>query len=184
MSLSNTAPAPSETPPSDYRECVGICLINRAGRIFVARRLDLGSNEAPSGAAPKPWQMPQGGIDPGEAPETAAQRELLEETGIARATILAASRFWYSYDLPPEIAAKKWRGRYRGQTQKWYAMRFEGSDSDVDLNSAHPEFDAWKWVEPAQVADYVIEFKRKVYREILAEFDDVIRQVAKTSEVG
>lgn len=182
MSVNDAAPAPSETPPSDYRECVGICLINGDGQIFVARRLDLGSNEAPSDAPLKPWQMPQGGIDPGEMPETAARRELLEETGIVQATIIGASRYWYSYNLPAEIAARKWHGRYRGQTQKWYAMRFEGTDADVDLDTAHPEFEEWKWVDRADVVDCVIPFKRDVYRHILAEFDAIIANVAMASE--
>jgi putative (di)nucleoside polyphosphate hydrolase len=145
-----------------YRSAVGIMLLNQAGQVFVARRIDM-----PTMAA---WQMPQGGIDPGETPRQAALRELREEIGTDKAEILGESRVWLKYDLPAELARGVWGGRYRGQRQKWFAMRFTGDDSDIDLATEHPEFDAWKWVSPERLADAIVSFKRQLYFDILAEF--------------
>jgi len=146
-----------------YRPAVGIMLLNRVGKIFVGRRIDM-----PVGMAA--WQMPQGGIDPGETPREAALRELKEETGTAKALILGESRGWLHYDLPAEIAGGMWGGRYRGQRQKWFAMRFTGEDRDINLATEHPEFDAWEWVEPERLPELIVPFKRQLYRDVLAEF--------------
>jgi putative (di)nucleoside polyphosphate hydrolase len=127
-----------------YRHGVGILLLDRDRRVFVGRRINM-----PMGLAA--WQMPQGGIDPGETPHQAAMRELHEETGTDKAALLGESRVWLHYDLPPEIAGGMWGGKYRGQRQKWFAMRFLGQDRDIDLAAhKHPEFDAWEWVAPAR----------------------------------
>jgi putative (di)nucleoside polyphosphate hydrolase len=136
-------------------------LLNPQGEVFVARRLDL-PGEA--------WQMPQGGIDFGEEPKEAALRELAEETGIGCAEILAESIGWLRYDLPVELLARSWHGRWRGQRQKWFLMRFTGSDDHVDLTAGEPEFDAWKWVPIEDLARLAAPFKRQVYLDILAEF--------------
>jgi putative (di)nucleoside polyphosphate hydrolase len=147
-----------------YRPAVGIMLLNAQQLVFVARRLDM-PKEHPA------WQMPQGGIDPGETPREAALRELKEEIGTDRAEIVAESREWLSYDLPDEIAPKMWGGRYRGQRQKWFVMRFLGRDGDIDLATAHPEFDAWQWIAPRLLPQLIVPFKRRLYLDVLAEFD-------------
>ena len=135
-------------------------LLNTDNLAFTGRRIGLG------GA----WQMPQGGIDPGEDPPTAALRELEEEIGTGNAEILAESRDWLSYDLPKEFARKAWGGRYRGQQQKWYAMRFLGDDQEIDLTRHTPEFDKWKWVRPGDLIRLIVPFKRPLYETILNEF--------------
>jgi putative (di)nucleoside polyphosphate hydrolase len=145
-----------------YRPGVGIMLLNRQGQIFVGRRIDMPIMPA--------WQMPQGGIDPGESLPEAAMRELEEEIGTDKAEILGESRCWLTYDLPVELANGMWGGRYRGQRQKWFAMRFTGSDRDINLATKHPEFDAWQWVAPASLAELIVPFKRQLYIDILAEF--------------
>jgi putative (di)nucleoside polyphosphate hydrolase len=147
---------------SFYRLGVGIMLLNDSGKVFVGRRIDM-----PAGLAA--WQMPQGGIDPGETPRQAALRELKEEVGTDKAEILAESAVWHHYDLPPEIAGRMWRGRYRGQRQKWFAMRFTGSDADIDPATEHPEFDAWEWVSPDRLPELIVPFKRQIYLDVLAE---------------
>jgi putative (di)nucleoside polyphosphate hydrolase len=149
----------------EYRPGVGVVLVNGDGMVFVGRRIDM-----PSGWPA--WQMPQGGIDSGETPVQAAHRELCEETGIDKAEILAETREWLHYDLPEPIAGTAWGGRYRGQRQKWFLMRFDGKDIDIDLCRHEAEFDAWKWVAPAQLPDLIVDFKRPVYIAVLAEFSD------------
>ena len=144
-----------------FRPCVGIMLTNDDNRVLVARRIDM-----PSEA----WQMPQGGIDDGESIEEAAYRELREEIGTSDADLIAVSAEWRAYDLPDELKGRLWKGRYRGQTQKWVLMRFRGSDADIDLETEEPEFLAWKWAEPEEVPDLIVPFKRDIYRDVIAEF--------------
>jgi putative (di)nucleoside polyphosphate hydrolase len=148
-----------------YRPGVGVMLLDRGGRVFVGRRIDMAGDH---------WQMPQGGIDKGETPRQAALRELKEEAGTDKAEILAESRGWFSYDVPSPIAGRLWRGRYRGQRQKWFAMRFTGADRDIDLSTHHPEFNAWKWVEAAALPELIVPFKRALYLDVLKEFAGVI----------
>ena len=147
-----------------YRPAVGILLLNRDGLVFVGRRIDMPRELSA-------WQMPQGGIDPGETPLRAARRELFEEVGTDKAEILAESRRWLHYDLPAEIAGAMWGGRYRGQRQKWFAMRFTGSDADIDpATNERPEFDSWQWIAPALLPELIVPFKRRLYLAILDEF--------------
>jgi len=148
---------------SAYRRAVGIMLLSGQGQVFVAHRIDMVD-------AARPWQMPQGGIDPGETPRQAALRELKEEIGTDKAEILGKSRAWLQYDLPVELAGGVWGGRYRGQRQKWFVMRFTGNDADINLATAHPEFDAWRWVMPEQLPALIVPFKRQLYLDVLAEF--------------
>jgi len=154
------AAAPETLP---YRRGVGVMLMNPDGRVFVAQRIDFKSDA---------WQMPQGGIDAGEDPARAAARELEEETGIPPhlTETVASSGDWLRYDIPAELRARLWKGRYRGQEQLWYLMRFLGRDEDVTLETEHPEFSAWQWVAPEQVIDLIVPFKRDLYRQVLACF--------------
>ena len=146
---------------SPYRRGVGIMLLNDKNRVFVAQRIDF-----PGDA----WQMPQGGIDPGESPLAAALRELKEEIGTDKAKPIAESKGWLTYDLPSELGRRVWHGRYRGQRQKWFLMRFTGADADIDLATEHPEFSAWKWVGPAELPRLIVPFKRQLYLELLEQF--------------
>jgi len=155
---------PEEIARLPYRPCVGLRLLNGEGKVFVGRRIDTAKE------GDNIWQMPQGGIDEGETPEQAALRELAEEIGTDKAEIVAESRHWLRYDLPPQLVGKVWKGRYRGQEQRWFALRFLGEDSDIDLATAHPEFDAWRWVELEDVPALVIPFKRETYRAVVEEF--------------
>ncbi|MCH8922632.1 MAG: RNA pyrophosphohydrolase [Planctomycetes bacterium] len=152
----------------EYRPGVGIVLLNSARRVWVGRRFGI-TSEA--------WQMPQGGIDEGESAEAAALRELAEETGVtpALAEIVAASRDWYRYDLPPELVHRVWGGRYRGQRQKWYVMRFLGRDGDIDIASTKPEFSAWRWCEAAELTRRIVAFKRPLYQALIEEFAAFLR---------
>ena len=146
-----------------YRPGVGIMLLNRRSLAFVGHRVCM-----PAGLAK--WQMPQGGIDIGETPIQAALRELREEIGTDRAEILGESRGWLHHIVPDEIAQGMMGGRYRGNSQKWFAMRFTGADADINLATARPEFDAWEWVRPEQLPELVVPFMRRLYLDVLAEF--------------
>jgi len=159
--------AEAEHRTSPYRPAVGIMLLNRRGEVFVARRIDMPGIPA--------WQMPQGGIDPGETPRQAALRELKEEIGTDKAEVLGESAGWLQYDLPADLAGGVWGGRYLGQRQKWFVMRFAGSNADIDLATEHPEFDAWQWVAPEQLPELIVPFKRQLYIDILAEFQEHCR---------
>jgi len=150
----------SKTDKLPYRPCVGIMLTDGCGRVFVGRRLD----------TPDAWQMPQGGIDDGESPRQAAMRELGEEIGTSAAEIIGETEGWLRYDLPEHLIGKVWKGRYRGQKQKWVLARFTGTDADIDLATDHPEFDAWAWVEPDQLVERIVPFKRSIYETVVAEF--------------
>ncbi len=144
-----------------YRPGVGIMLFNGAGLVLVARRIDMVSEA---------WQMPQGGIEEGERPIDAAFRELAEEIGTAKAEVLAEAEDWLDYDLPHDLVAILWQGRFRGQTQKWFAMRFTGRDADIDIATEDPEFSEWKWAEPAALPDLIVPFKRDLYAELVRRF--------------
>lgn len=158
-----------------YRPCVGIMLVNANGRAFVGQRID--QRESEVGREGDFWQMPQGGIDPGEDLHGAALRELHEETGVRpeHVTLLAQTPEELFYDLPDELIGKLWKGRYRGQRQHWLLMRFTGQDSDVRLDAHDPaEFCAWKWVAPETLPDLIVPFKKRVYRTVLETFRELI----------
>lgn len=164
-------PRADDLAQAAYRPCVGIALFDRKGRVFVGRRRGV----------PEPyehaWQMPQGGIDEGESPFQAAQRELYEETNVSAGSVtrLGEIEDWLAYDLPPEIMKRSWRGRYRGQTQRWVALGFTGDESEIDIaqpggGHCKPEFDAWRWVALQETPALVVPFKRHVYELVVARF--------------
>ena len=153
-----------------YRPCVGCTVFNRAGLVFIGRR----SSGPEHIDETHVWQMPQGGIDDSEDPYKAALRELYEETNIRSVEKLGEIADWLNYDLPPEIAGQAWRGKYRGQTQKWYALRFTGEEREINITSPagghEPEFIDWRWVEMRELPDLVVPFKRQTYERVVAEF--------------
>ena len=155
------------TDPLPYRDNVGAVLFNPAGLVLVARRADLPNAEGVPGG----WQLPQGGMDQGEDPAVAVFRELEEEVGTAKAEILAEHPRWLTYDLPAHLVGKALGGRYRGQRQKWFALRFTGRDSDIRLDlDPHPEFDAWRWARLAELPSLAVAFKRTIYEDLAQEF--------------
>lgn len=156
-------------PPPGYRRNVGIMLIAVDGRVWIGQRHDNDPEAEQSG-----WQMPQGGIDRGETPLEAARRELEEEVGTSKADVLRESAGWLTYDLPAALARSLWKGRFRGQAQKWVAMRFTGHDHDIDIATRHPEFRAWRWARARELPGLIVPFKRDVYRAVLAEFADLV----------
>lgn len=152
-----------------YRPCVGVMLVNRQGLVFVGKRIDNREGDA--------WQMPQGGIDDGEDLHTAAYRELWEETGVKEqhVALIAQTREELLYDLPDELLGRLWGGQFRGQRQHWLLGRFAGEDSDIDIAAHDPaEFCEWKWVEPDQLPDLIVPFKKRVYQTVLEEFRALI----------
>jgi putative (di)nucleoside polyphosphate hydrolase len=167
------APTPDPLPLSaeeiaalPYRRNVGVMLVDVRGRAFVGQRID---SEVPA------WQMPQGGIDPGEAPREAALRELEEETGVSRelVTLEAETDGWISYELPHDIVPRIWKGRYKGQEQKWFLLRFHGTDDQVRIDADdHQEFSEWRWMTPDEMLEQIVPFKRPVYEKVVAAFRD------------
>jgi len=146
-----------------YRPAAGVMLLNREGKVFVAQRLD---------STLEAWQMPQGGLDEGEDAETGALRELEEETGIRHehVEIIARTPSELFYDLPDDLVGKLWKGKWRGQRQSWFLCRFTGTDADVNIETAHPEFRAWKWAEPGELPAMIVPFKRKLYEDVIDAF--------------
>ena len=149
-----------------YRSNVGIMLINDDGHVFVGQRLDNNQNA---------WQMPQGGIDCDEDPQSAAYRELLEETGIEEENVkfLAKSSKWLLYDLPEDLIPKLWDGKYRGQKQKWFLFKFLGTNRDINISTEHPEFSNWKWMPKENLLEEIVPFKKSVYESVLKEFERI-----------
>ena len=148
-----------------YRAGVGIMLLNKNGEVFVGKRIDTKAEA---------WQMPQGGIDDGEEPLTAAMREMLEEIGTNKADLLAESANWYAYDLPADLVPNMWSGKFRGQRQKWFLFQFTGDDADINIATEHPEFCEWQWAKPADLPDLIVPFKRELYIALLEEFKNKI----------
>ena len=162
--MSDKVLGPSGLP---YRMGAGVVLINPYGLIFAGQRID---NPGPA------WQMPQGGIDKGETPREAALRELTEETGVSAdlVEVMAETPDWITYELPPEILGRIWKGKYGGQKQKWFALRFLGSDSAVQIATEHPEFDRWQWMRAADLVDSIVPFKRALYVQVFDDFRDIL----------
>ncbi|TWF46576.1 RNA pyrophosphohydrolase [Neorhizobium alkalisoli] len=170
MAKKNEKPVKAEDLP--YRPCVGIMVLNKSGLVWAGRRIKDGNTEYDG--SPQLWQMPQGGIDKGEDPMPAAYRELYEETGIRSVTLLAQSSDWINYDLPAHMIGIGLRGKYRGQTQRWFAFRFEGDESEIAINPPpgghEAEFDAWEWKPMADLPGLIVPFKRAVYEKVVEEF--------------
>ncbi|WP_417603896.1 RNA pyrophosphohydrolase [Primorskyibacter flagellatus] len=156
---------PEDIAELPYRPCVGLMLVNAEGHVFVGQRID---NDAPA------WQMPQGGVDKDETPRDAALRELWEETGVPAdlVTVEAESKNWLPYDLPHDLVPRIWKGRFRGQKQKWFLLRFHGRDDQVNIATDHPEFSEWRWLPVSELVENIVPFKREVYARVLADFED------------
>jgi putative (di)nucleoside polyphosphate hydrolase len=158
---------PDQIARLPYRPCVGVMLVNPAGQVFVGQRRDNHQDA---------WQMPQGGVDPGEELEPAALRELWEETGVTPdlVRVEAWTKAPVTYDLPPDLVPKFWKGRYRGQSQHWALMRFLGTDDQIDIQTAHPEFSAWRWADPKDLVPLIVPFKRAAYARVVDELGALI----------
>ena len=149
-----------------YRPCVGVMLVNDKNKVFVARRID---------TKVEAWQMPQGGIDEGEEAKDCAFREMEEEIGTGNAEIIAEYNGWLEYDLPDHLLGKVWKGKYRGQKMRWFLMRYLGKDSDINLETEHPEFSEWKWIDIENLADDIVEFKKPLYRKLVQYFTPMVK---------
>ena len=165
LNLQDIEMTPEDIAKLPYRPCVGIMLVNANNQVFVGQRID---NQTAA------WQMPQGGVDKGENPEAAALRELWEETGVLaeNVTIEAETADWINYDLPHDLVPRIWKGRYRGQTQKWFLLRFQGTDDQVNIATKHAEFSQWQWLAVDDLVDNIVPFKREVYQHVVAAFKD------------
>ena len=156
-----------------FRPCAGIMVLDRKGRVWMGHRPAKPRDELPQGTD-KRWQMPQGGIDEGEDPLSAARRELWEETGMQTVVFVDQTEDWLVYDLPPELIGKALKGRFRGQKQKWFVFRFEGEETEIDIENppdgSHAEFDAWEWVDIETIPERIVEFKRPIYEELVRRF--------------
>lgn len=154
-----------------YRPCVGVMLLNREGRVWIGHRIVQQNDDEAAGVGMW-WQMPQGGIDEGEDIHAAALRELVEETGVRSAHVLEETPGWLTYDLPDHLVGVAWKGRYRGQKQKWVACRFEGDDSEIDISGIghKPEFDDWRWARMDELEELIVPFKLDVYRKVIKAF--------------
>ena len=159
-------PSAAEIARLPYRRGVGVVLLNPQKQVFVAQRLD---------SAEPAWQFPQGGIDQDEDPFLAAKRELWEETGVTSAELVAETPDWLRYDLPHDLVPKVWKGRYRGQEQKWYAFRFLGDDSEIRIDGEHPEFSEWRWMDLRETPSLIVAFKRPLYEEVVKAFGHLVR---------
>ncbi|HEY0920826.1 RNA pyrophosphohydrolase [Devosia sp.] len=171
-----------------YRDCVGTAVFNRQGRVFIGRRRPEADSEAPAEAA-APWQMPQGGVDKGEAPLAAARRELFEETSITSVELLAEAPGWICYDLPDEALGIALKGKYRGQRQRWFAFLFTGEETEIEVlrpgGGAYPaEFSQWRWEELDRLPELIVPFKRAAYREVVAAFAGLPGQVRERHEAA
>lgn len=144
-----------------YRLCVGVMMVNDQKQVFVARRID---------TKVEAWQMPQGGIDEGETPKQAMFRELEEEIGTNHVEIIAESADWHSYNIPDYLVPKLWNGKYQGQTQKWFLVRFLGDDDKINIQTPHPEFSHWRWASPDQLPELIVSFKQELYAKLVEEF--------------
>ena len=158
----------SDSSSLPYRPCAGVMILNREGKVFVGQRLD---------SMLEAWQMPQGGIDPGENALQAAIREVGEETGITpeHLQLLAEAPDELTYDLPEEMIGRIWKGKWRGQRQRWFLFAFTGTDDDVDIATSHQEFRAWRWVDPADLPHLIVPFKRALYEAVLAAFAEPLK---------
>lgn len=170
----NSMPPATSAPDPDlstlpYRPCAGIVLINDEGLVFSGRRIDGGETHG------NLWQLPQGGIDEGESPEVAAWREMEEEIGTRAARLVGEAEDWLTYDLPPELLGKVWKGRYRGQKQRWFAFAFEGQDADINIETEHPEFSEWQWMRASDLLQRTVAFKRDVYERVFEEFANLLK---------
>ncbi|MFV9936017.1 MAG: RNA pyrophosphohydrolase [Rickettsia endosymbiont of Haemaphysalis japonica] len=161
--MSNSSKKPLDLP---YRSGVGMMILNADNHIFVGKRIDTKISA---------WQMPQGGIVPGETPSIAAMREMLEEIGSDKGYIIAESKFWYSYDVPSFLIPKLWNGNFRGQKQRWFLIRFTGNNEDININTSNPEFDQWRWASLDELLSIIIPFKRKLYQAVVKEFESLIQ---------
>jgi putative (di)nucleoside polyphosphate hydrolase len=166
---STTDEAPGGGPPqvetAALRRGVGIMLVNNDGQVFAGQRIDVTVDA---------WQMPQGGIEDGESPRTAALRELHEEIGTSNADVIVATEAWLHYELPTELLERLPQSAWRGQKQKWFLMRFRGTDAEINVATEHPEFSKWKWIPPRQLLDLIVPFKRELYQHVLQEFSSYL----------